>query len=135
TLSVKVLRNGAEKTLSVKVAARPSETASKSEPATPDASTSGKLGVAIQDLNSQVARQLRLPASLTGVVVTQVQPDSPASEAGLKPGDVIQEVNRKPVKSASDFRYAVTQSAAKSPLLLLIQREDKTIYTVVEREG
>ena len=72
---------------------------------------------------------------MTGVVVTQVQPDSPASEAGLKRGDVIQEVNRKPVKSASDFRNAVTQSAAKSPLLLLIQREDKTIYTVVEREG
>jgi serine protease Do len=134
TLSVKVLRNGSEKTLSIKVAARPTETASKSEPASPDAGTSGKLGVAIQDLNPQIARQLELPASVTGVVVTQVQPDSPASDAGLKRGDVIQEVNRKPVKSASDFRNAVTESS-KSPLLLLIQREDRTIYTVVEREG
>jgi serine protease Do len=134
TLSVKVLRNGSEKNLSIKVAARPTETAEKSEPASPDAGTSGKLGVAIQDLNPQIARQLGLPASVTGVVVTQVQPDSPASDAGLKRGDVVQEVNRKPVKSASDFRNAVTQSS-KSPLLLLIQREDKTIYTVVEREG
>ena len=133
TLSVKVLRNGTEKMLSIKVAARPVETASKSE-AAPDAGTSGKLGVAIQDMTPQVARQLGLPASATGVVVTQVQPDSPASEAGLKRGDVVQEVNRKPVKSASDFRNAVTQSA-KTPLLLLIQREDKTIYTVIEREG
>jgi serine protease Do len=132
TLSLKVLRNGAEKTLSVKVAARPVETASKSAPV-PDAGTSGKLGVAIQDLNPQIARQLGLPASVTGVVVTQVQPDSPAADAGLKRGDVVQEVNRQPVKSASDFKNAVSQSAKS--FLLLIHRDDKTIYAVVEREG
>ena len=132
TLSLKVLRNGAEKNLSLKVAARPVETASKAAPV-PDAGTSGKLGVAIQDLNPQIARQLGLPASVTGVVVTQVQPDSPAADAGIKRGDVVQEVNRQPVKSASDFRNAVSQSAKS--LLLLIQRDDKTIYAVVEREG
>ena len=132
TLSLKVLRNGAEKNLSLKVAARPVETASKATPV-PDAGTSGKLGVAIQDLNPQIARQLGLPASVTGVVVTQVQPDSPAADAGIKRGDVVQEVNRQPVKSASDFRNAVSQSAKS--LLLLIQRDDKTIYAVVEREG
>jgi serine protease Do len=132
TLSLKVLRNGAEKTLSVKVAARPVETASKSAPV-PDTGTSGKLGVAIQDLNPQIARQLGLAASVTGVVVTQVQPDSPAADAGLKRGDVVQEVNRQPVKSASDFRNAVSQSAKS--VLLLIRRDDRTIYTVVEREG
>ena len=132
TLSLKVLRNGAEKSLSLKVAARPVETASKAAPV-PDAGTSGKLGVAIQDLNPQIARQLGLSASVTGVVVTQVQPDSPAADAGIKRGDVVQEVNRQPVKSASDFRNAVSQSAKS--LLLLIQRDDKTIYAVVEREG
>jgi len=132
TLSLKVLRNGAEKTLSVKVAARPVEIASKSAPV-PDAGTNGKLGVAIQDLSPQIARQLGLPPSVTGVVVTQVQPDSPAADAGIKRGDVVQEVNRQPVKSASDFRNAVSQSAKS--LLLLIQRDDKTIYAVVEREG
>jgi serine protease Do len=132
TLSLKVLRNGAEKSLSVKVAARPVESAAKSAPA-PDAGTSGKLGVSIQDLNPQIARQLGIPASVTGVVVTQVQPDSPAAEAGLKRGDVVQEVNRQPVKSASDFRNAVSQSSKS--VLLLIHRDDKTIYAVVDREG
>jgi serine protease Do len=133
TLSLKVLRNGAEKSLSVKVAARPVEigAASKSAPV-PDAGTSAKLGVAIQDLNPQIAKQLGISA-VTGVVVTQVQPDSPAADAGIKRGDVVQEVNRQPVKSASDFRNAVSQSTKS--LLLLINREDKTIYTVVEREG
>jgi serine protease Do len=132
TLSLKVLRNGAEKSLSVKVAASPVETASKSAPA-PDAGSSGKLGVAIQDLNPQIARQLGIGASVTGVVVTEVQPDSPAADAGIKRGDVVQEVNRQPVKSASDFKNAVSQSAKS--FLLLIQRDDRTIYAVVEREG
>src|SRR5678816_293221 len=132
TLSMKVSRNGTEKTLSVKVAARPVETASKAGPAL-DSGANGKLGVAIQDLNPQIARQLGLPSSVSGVVVTEVQPDSPAAEAGIRPGDVVQEVNRQPVKSASDFRNAVTQSSKS--VLMLIHRDDKTIYTVVEREG
>jgi serine protease Do len=70
---------------------------------------------------------------VTGVVVTEVQPDSPAADAGIKRGDVVQEVNRQPVKSASDFKNAVSQSAKS--FLLLIHRDDKTIYAVVEREG
>lgn len=137
TLSLKVLRNGAEKSLSIKVAARQPETIAKAAPA-PDTGTSGKLGVSIQDLSPQVARQLGIPSSASGVVVTQVQPDSPAAEAGIQRGDVVQEVNRQPVKSASDFRNAVTQSSKS--VLLLIQRRDPqgksmTIYTIVEREG
>jgi serine protease Do len=78
-----------------------------------------------------MAKQLGFPAA--GVVVTQVQPDSPAADAGIKRGDVVQEVNRQPVKSASDFRNALSQSA--KTVLLLIRRDDATIYTVVEREG
>ena len=130
TLTMKVLRNGTEKTLSVKVASRPVESASKAAPSVPEAGASSKLGLSIQDLNPQMAKQLGLPA---GVVVTQVQPDSPAADAGIKRGDVVQEVNRQPVKSASDFRNALSQSA--KTVLLLIRRDDATIYTVVEREG
>jgi len=133
TLSLKVLRNGAEKALSVKVAARPVETASNKAAPTPDAGSGGKLGVSIQDLNPQIARQLGLPTSVSGVVVTQVQPDSPAADAGIKQGDIVQEVNRQPVKSASDFRNAISQSTKS--VLLLIHRDDRTIYAVVEREG
>ena len=133
TLSMKVLRNGVEKALTVKVAARPVETAASKAAPSIDSGTSGKLGVAIQDLNPQVARQLGLPSTVSGVVVTEVQPDSPAAEAGIRRGDVVQEVNRQPVKSATEFRSAVTQSAKS--LLMLIQRDDKTFYAVVDREG
>jgi len=137
TLSLKVLRNGSEKTLSVKVGTkRPVEATSKAAP-TPDTSLNGKLGISVQDLNAQVARQLNLPQSASGVLVTQVQPDSPAAEAGIQRGDVIEEVNRQPIRSTSEFRNLVSQPS-KSVLLLIhrvIDHDDKTIYTVIERAG
>ena len=60
------------------------------------------LGIAVQDLTPEIAQGLGLKKA-TGVVVTQVEPGSPAAEAGLQTGDVIREVNRKPVKNADDF--------------------------------
>ena len=132
SLSLKVLRNGAEKSVSVKVGTRPGEAISKLAPPL-DSNSSGRLGVSVQDLNPQMARQLGLPSTASGVVITQVQPDSPADEAGIRRGDVIQEVNRQPVKSANDFRNAISQTSKS--VLLLIHRDDKTIYAVVEREG
>ncbi|HXB70126.1 MAG TPA: PDZ domain-containing protein [Candidatus Acidoferrales bacterium] len=60
---------------------------------------------------------------------TQVGPSSPAAEAGLRRGDVIQEVNRKPVKSTADFERAVAGS--KAGTLLLVNRHGSTMYLAV----
>jgi len=54
--------------------------------------------VTVGELDQQARRQYNLPGHVNGVVVTEVAPDSAAAEAGLKPGDVIQEINRKPVR-------------------------------------
>jgi len=131
-LTVKIWHNGAEKTVTAKLGTLDEKVASNNEPL-PGASQSGKLGVSVQDLTPQIARQLGVQASRSGVVITQVQPDSPADEAGIRQGDIVQEVNRQPVKSASDFQNAVSQSSKS--VLLLIQREDSTMYTVVEKAG
>jgi serine protease Do len=131
-LNLKVWRNGGEKTVSAKLGTRDDKTAANEEPS-PGGNLSGKLGVSVQDLTPQVARQLGVPASRSGVVITQVQPDSPAADAGIRQGDIVEEVNRQPVKSSSDFKNAVTQSSKS--VLLLIHRDDRTIYTVVEKAG
>lgn len=121
TVSVKVLRNGVEKAFSVRVGTQPgARVASKSEPAGPASNLTGKLGVSLQD-------------SASGVVVTQVQPDSPAAAARIQQGDLVEEVNHQAVKSASELRDALTKSS--SSVLLLIRRDGRTIYTVVDREG
>src|SRR5712671_6092399 len=130
TLSMKVLRNGSEKTLSVKVGTLDNKTQANVFESPLDTNSSGKLGVSIQDITPQVARQMNLPATAPGVVVVQVQPNSPAADAGIMRGDIIEEVNRQPVKSASDFRNAVGQSSKS--VLLLIQRDGKTSYRVLD---
>ena len=61
-------------------------------------------------------------------MVTNVSPSSEAAEAGLRNGDVIQQVNRKPVKSTSDFERAVRSSKEKP--LLLVNRKGSTMYLV-----
>jgi len=86
-------------------------------------------GVTVENLTSQLARDLKLPAGTAGVVVSEVSPASAAAAAGLKQGDVIQEVNRKPVKNAADFEAAVRNS--KDGTLLLVNRDGHTIYVGV----
>ena len=61
-------------------------------------------GVGLENLNADLREQLQLPSDVKGVVVTNVQPGSPADNAGISRGDVIQEVNRKPVQSADDVK-------------------------------
>jgi serine protease Do len=65
------------------------------------------------------------------VAVSAVRPGTPAAEAGLRRGDVIQEVNRRAVASVPEFERAIRQ-AGREPVLLLIHREGNTLFLVVE---
>jgi serine protease Do len=91
----------------------------------------GKIGLAVADLDQQVRQQFNVPDHVHGVVVQQVRPASPAEDAGLQPGDVILEVNRKPAQSASDFINEVHQSPAGKDLLLLIWSKGNASYRTV----
>ncbi len=66
-----------------------------------------------------------------GMVVTDVDPDGPAAEEGVARGDVILEINKKPVNSAADVQSALGSSSDK-PVLLLISRRGQTIYLTVK---
>ncbi len=88
----------------------------------------GKLGLAVADLDGDARQQIKAPESLHGVVVENVRPDSPAQDAGLQPGDVILEVNRKPATTASQFVGAVHQSPSNKDLLLLVWSHGNSSY-------
>ncbi len=130
TVPVKILRDGTAKTLEVTVQAAPStEELAKAENDSHDTGTLNGVGVA--DLDDHARQQLDAPAQVNGAVVTQVAPDSAAVEAGLKPGDIIQEINRKPVKSAADA-VRMTEKSSDKITLLRIWREGGSRFVVVD---
>ena len=126
-VSVKVFRDGAEKTLPLTLAEMPTETARNEQPES--SSEDALQGITVENVSAQTARQLRLPATASGVVVTNVDPASKAADSGLKRGDVIQEVNHKPVRNTSDFESAMRNAADAT--LLLVNRQGSTMYLAV----
>ena len=130
TIELGILRDGKPQTVSVKVGefSRNAEVASESDPA---GAKGGKLGLGIGDLTSDLRQQMKLPEQLHGVAVENVRPGSPAEDAGLAPGDVILEVNRKPVPSADQFVNAVHANPNGKDLLLLVWSKGNSSYRVV----
>jgi serine protease Do len=94
-------------------------------------SEGGKLGIEVTPLTPEVASRFRVPSDRQGLIVTGIDPNGPAADAGIQQGDLIEQANRQPVKSIEDLRAAI-QSAGDRPLLLLITRGDQgTIFVTV----
>jgi serine protease Do len=127
SVDVKVIREGQPRNFNVTLAELPE----KDEKApVSEGSGSALDGVQVQTLTPEIAQQLELPAGTRGVVVGSVDPSSTAAEAGLSRGDVIQEVNHKPVASTREFEQAV--GSAKGPVLLLVNHGGVTAYIAID---
>jgi serine protease Do len=106
-----VIRDGKEKNLEVKIAEQPNSFGSTAEETTPrrdrserDNVSLDKFGLEVTDLTPEVAEQLGYKDSATGAVITDVERNSPAFEAGLRKGMLITKVEKQTVKSARDLR-------------------------------
>jgi len=116
TVNLTLLRGGQERQVSVRLAEAP-RTAKDDSSAPAERGTPGALGLALQPGDS-------------GVEVTNVDPSGPAADAGIRVGDVLEEVNGAPVRSSSDVRAALGKSKGK-PALVLVRRGDQTLYVAV----
>ncbi|MBP1684966.1 MAG: protease Do [Deltaproteobacteria bacterium] len=125
TVALTILRRGEERTLRATVVEPPTR---RAEAAGQEAAR--RWGLTVANISSEVARQLGL-TSTNGVVVTDVDPEGPAGEAGLEAGDVITQVNRQPVRDVRDYRRAV--GGAQNELLLLVQRQGQLFLIVLRR--
>ena len=85
-------------------------------------------GVRVENLTADVAQELKLGPATKGVLVDQVDSGSRAAEAGLQRGDVIQQVNRKPVTNVNEFKQAMSGSTKDKPVLLLVNRQGNTLF-------
>jgi serine protease Do len=127
-----LLREGREQMVEVTIGEVPERTAVGAPAAAPGRPASP--GLSVTEVTPDLVRKLGLPPGIQGAVVIEVLPGSLAAEAGLRPGDVIQEVNRRPVRSAGEFARAVEQAGA-GDLVVLVNRGGNTAYVVVERGG
>ena len=112
-----VLRNGRER----KVTAELAPLAEKLRAAAPEPPEEGKLGMAVKDLTPEFAERLGLEEEEeSGVLISEVQRGSPAARAGLRPGDLIIEIDREPVDGVREYQEAIGKADGRA--LLLIRR-------------
>jgi serine protease Do len=130
TVRLRVLRQRREMEIPVVLGEQPAGRRPFAPRAEPGAARALE-GVEVGDITPQLRRQLGLTPRTTGVVVIGVEPGSPAAEAGLRPGDVIQEVNGRAVENASEFERSMRQ-AGREAILLLVNRGGNTLFVVVE---
>ena len=128
-VKVRLLRDGKEETVSVKVGELPGE---KQRVAASGGGDNDVLdGVEVSDLDAGARNEFEVPARVHGALVTNVDPGSAAAEAGLAPGDVIQEINHQPVRTADDA-VRLTEHAGSRKTLLKLWSHGGTHYLVVD---
>jgi serine protease Do len=130
TVRLKVLRNGESRDVRLTLGEAPAGKGTTNS-STGAAENSPMRGVQVDDLTASTRQQLGLESDVKGVVVTDVPDASPAAEAGLQRGDVIEQVNRQPVNSVADYQRLI-RLAGKEPLVLLINRGGTTTFMVVQ---
>jgi serine protease Do len=137
-----VLRGGKEKKqLAFKVAQRPEDEGQaqgggeEEEGGGDKGNKSPKLGVSLQPLTPQVARQLGVNAEEGGVVVVDVVDGGPAQRAGVRQGDLIVELNRQPVKKVEDIASGLSKMKEGDMALLRVRRGDSALYVAVPVGG
>ena len=125
-VTLDIVRSGKPQTLTVTLAELPG---SRERPAAkPDANPATELGFDVQNVTPELADKLELPDSAHGAVVTSVQPDSAADNAGLEQGDLIVAINRRPVHDTGDLNKAASHLRAGDSVLLRVQRGDAGRY-------
>lgn len=126
--TLRILRNGEQKELSVTLSERKDE--SEAPEVVPVKTPESILGLAIEDITKEAADRLKLKDT-NGVLVTKVEENSLADRGGLKEGDVIKEINRRTIANAEDFRKASEGLKPENGVLMRIIREQRGLFVVL----
>jgi serine protease Do len=129
-ITLGILRDGKLETLNLTVGQFHGNT-EVAENGGEDGQPNGKIGIEIGNLTAEARQQFNVPEQVHGVLVQNVRSGSPADDAGLQPGDVILEVNRKPSESASQFASAVHQDKDGKELLMLVWSKGNSSYRTI----
>ncbi len=120
-----VWRDGRSREITVKLGEAPNESVASNRGGGPGAQGPAAAGLTLQALTPQERARLGLPNDVEGVLVTGVAPDSPAADKGIRSGDVITRINRRPVTSVADAAAALNEARQENgTALVLVRRGD-----------
>ncbi|MEO5366950.1 MAG: DegQ family serine endoprotease [Magnetococcus sp. WYHC-3] len=130
---LQVLRGGRELELKVKVGElrEGPQAAQQSDDAKDDAQRAVSLGMTVRPLQPDTREHLGLSQDIAGLLVTHVTAGSSAEQAGIKPGDVVAEVDRRRMSSLEDFRAATGKASPGHTLLMLIYRQGDALFVAL----
>ena len=130
-VTLEYLRDGKKETTKARLSRRDEETLARNEDI-PTGKDIGVLnGVGVGDITSQLRNQLQLPARIKGAIITSLDPDSPSAKQGLREGDIILELDRKPVSDAGEA-VKLSEEIKGPQVLVLIWRNGRTRYLAID---
>jgi serine protease Do len=125
TVKIKVLRDGKEATLPLTVGEmKDNEVAASTQ--------EGDLGLSVQPITPELAKRMDLDRA-EGLVITSVKAGSAAEEAGLRSGDLITQINRRPVKNLADYNRELAASDKGKSVLFLVRRGQSSLFLALKR--
>ena len=136
-VQLEVNREGQSKIINVELAEMPAGQAAEGAEATPEESAQPEKttvfgGVAVADITDDIRTALNLSKDIKGAVIAEIDADSPAAKAGLREGDVIQEVNKQPVKSARDLVAVSKKLTPNEKILIRVWSQGRSGYVALE---
>lgn len=133
-IALTLWRDGNEQQVRATLAELPNQTERGPADSSNRPGAGGRYGMSVTPLTPNLANQLGLPATVKGLAVTQLDPLGAAAEAGLSPGDVIEQVNRQGVSSTAELQAAL-ERAGDRPALLLVNRRGNRIFLTLRRQA
>lgn len=130
-IRLQILRERSKREIPIALGQEPIELDKKEAPAPPSAREALLNGIEVVDLTGDLAKHLNARQGTRGAVVAHVQPGTDAADSGLHLGDVIEQVNHKPVEDCDGFKREVG-GAGNTPILLLVSRAGKAHFVVIE---
>jgi serine protease Do len=136
-VKMSVQHNGETRSVAVKLAETPvkqtAEATERQKPSPQPDTEPPQFGMSVTELTPDIAEHLHLATTTKGIVVVEIEDGGAAAEAGLRIGDVIQEVNRKPVSAMAEFESLMTTRSA-TPILLHVNHRGEAKFVTIKAE-
>ncbi len=133
SITLDILRDGKPQSVRLTLAERPADLSASAGGQGKAPSEGALRGIEVQALTPSIREQLGLPSNVRGVVISQLDPNSPAAQAQLQEGDVIQSISRQPVTTVAEFNRLARE--AKGKVLLYVNRQGSGFIVVISPEG